>query len=367
MSGLYIHIPFCGNKCAYCDFYSLPKHEKDFGRYLDALSEELAVRRQEVPSPFSTIYIGGGTPSILGVHGLDKLFEMLRNEHPAEFTIEVNPEHIDTEFARFLANSPVNRVSMGVQSFVDTELQAISRRHTARGAADAVQRLRDAGIANISIDLIFGLPGQTAESWEYTLSAASALRPEHISAYSLMYEPGTRLTAMLKAGKLKEPPQELSDEMYHILTSHLKEQGYVHYEISNYALPGYKSRHNSSYWDLTPYLGIGASAHSFDGNVRRYNPPDLRKYMNNPTYSSVTEPADESSRINEYLLVRLRTAEGLSISDFGNRFGDDAAHEMLACARGDLSRGTLHRDEDTLRIPEEHWLIADSVIVDLFV
>lgn len=336
-------------------------------RYVDALTRELQWRRNEIEMPPRTIYIGGGTPSILTEAQIERLFHALPTEKASEITIEVNPEDVSERFARFLAGTPVNRVSMGVQSMDNEMLRSVGRRHTAEEAEKAVELLRDAGISNLSLDLIFGLPGQDEAGWEDTLRKTLALEPEHLSAYSLMYEPGTRLSAMLRSGRIKETAAEVSERMYETLRRYAEEYGMEHYEISNFALPGYRSKHNSAYWNLTPYLGLGAAAHSFDGEVRRHNPSDLRRYAaaTGPIYE--TETTDEPQRINEYLLIRLRTAEGIDLSDFGRRFGEGRLNGLMKRAERFADKVILKFAEGRMAVKPEHWLITDSVLVDLFV
>ena len=363
MSGLYIHIPFCHSKCAYCDFFSTPR-AFDIDGYIDALHREYTLRCLETGSePPQTIYIGGGTPSILSPARLERLLRPFDLTASRETTIEVNPEDVTDNFAAAINALGINRVSMGVQSLNDSELTAIGRRHSGDDVLRAVDILRRAGISNLSLDLIFGLPGQDFASWTDSLSRILDLRPQHLSAYSLMYEPGTRLWAQLQAGKLKEAPQEVSEQMYDILCQLTAQAGLEHYEISNFAMPGHRSRHNSSYWNLTPYLGLGVSAHSFDGTVRRHNPADIRRYIASPTPIFIEESLTNAERIDEYLLIRLRTAEGIDPADFISRFGRPAYDPLLDRAR---RQPMLSVTADRIAIPPRHWLISDSILVDLF-
>lgn len=365
MSGIYIHIPFCHGKCHYCDFFSTPS-KTGYKEYVEALKREYGFRKNEISLLPETIYLGGGTPSFLSQQLLQEIFNFLPIENAQEVTIEVNPEDVTEAFASFIASSPVNRVSMGVQSMVDSELKAIGRRHSVSDVIRAVELLRLAGISNLSLDLIFGLPGQTTESWQHSLEQILSLKPEHLSAYSLMYEPGTRLWAMRQAGKIAEISDDISETMYLALCRLTAMNGMRHYEISNFCRPGYHSRHNSSYWDLTPYLGLGTSAHSFDGKVRRYNPSDLRGYLDaaGPIFIEETMTSDE--RINEYLLIRLRTSEGLDINKFASMFGEKHASDIMHRARHHLSTGRLIEVDGHLLIPESHWLTTDSILIDLF-
>jgi len=366
MSGIYIHIPYCHSKCHYCDFFSVPESQ-NINEYIKALKREYGWRANEIGTePIQTIYIGGGTPSIMTADQLKKIFDFLPYESCREISIEVNPEDITAEMSRAIAQTPVNRVSMGIQSMNDTELIKIGRRHSALDSLKAVIHLRDAGIQNLSLDLIYGLPGQDMESWSDTLDKIIELKPEHLSAYSLMLEPGTRLWAQLQAGKIKETPQELSEKMYNHLCLTAAAHGMEHYEISNFALPGKRSVHNSNYWNLTPYLGLGAAAHSYDGKNRRFNPSNVKKYIDAAYPVCEIEDITATQRINEYLLIRLRTTEGIDLTDFSNRFGKDELEILLERAKPDIQAGRIVRYNSGLRIPESCWLVTDSVLVNLF-
>lgn len=364
MAGIYIHIPFCHSKCAYCDFFSRPIN-RDIDGYIETLHKEYERRKDELAEPVTTIYLGGGTPSSVGVGNLEKLMRWLPIDNVTEFTIEVNPEDIDPPTARFLAESPVNRVSMGVQSLDDGELRFIGRRHSASQALDAYRTLRENGIDNISLDLIFGLPGQSVGSWEKTLEMTLALAPDHLSAYSLMLEEGTRLRAMRDSGKFKETDDETIERMYMLLCEKTAKAGFSHYEISNFAREGRQSLHNSSYWNLTPYLGLGTGAHSYDGFVRRYNPWNIKKYIETGGEIEETDEEDFAGKVNDYLLIRLRTAEGLSLNETEARFGAGTADTVRRQARKSIMAGNLIYEKERLIIPPEKWLISDSVISDL--
>ncbi|MCM1292714.1 MAG: radical SAM family heme chaperone HemW [Bacteroides sp.] len=365
MSGIYLHIPFCHSKCAYCDFYSTPSSQ-NIDLYIDRLEEEYRNRIGELGGEkISTIYLGGGTPSILSRRQLERVFSFMPVDEAEEITMEVNPEDIDEEMARFIADMPVNRVSMGVQTMDNDQLRAIGRRHTADDVVNAVEALRKAGIDNLSLDLIFGLPGQSLKSWIETLDATLSMHPEHLSAYSLMIEPGTKIHAMIRAGKMKEPDQDLMAMMFIHLCNEMARRGYEHYEISNFALPGHRSSHNSSYWDLTPYLGLGAAAHSFDGKVRRYNSSNLKQYISGQS-SPIVEDNDEKSRINDYLLIRLRTAEGVSLDKFEKQFGSRQLRELLQRCQNTIDGRRILLEHDRLRIPESMWLVSDPILIEAF-
>ena len=369
MSGLYIHVPYCHAKCAYCDFYSTPS---DAGKeeFVNALLHEFQARRDEIPDPVDTLYIGGGTPSSLTTRLLDRIISALPTDELTEFTIEVNPEDITENFTHWLRGTPITRVSMGVQSFDDVTLQAIGRRHTAAQAAEAIRRLQDTGLS-ISLDLIYGLPGQTIEKWEESVVNILQFKPEHLSAYLLSYEPGTRLTAMLNAGKIQQVPTDTLVDMYHLLCRLTSSAGYDHYEISNFARPGHQARHNSSYWNLTPYLGLGPGAHSYDGaRTRSYNPHDLRAYLSASGIGvTVRETESTDEAYNDFCMVSLRTKRGLDVALVHDLFGERIAEYTERIATSLAARQLLEFRQSAARtgycnyrIPETEWLTADATI-----
>jgi len=322
MSALYVHIPFCQSRCIYCGFFSTTQMELR-QRYVEALCQELTLRNDYLgDEPVHTIYVGGGTPSTLSFSQLSMLFSHLRTftndfEQVGEFTVECNPDDVTDELASFLFQSGVNRVSMGAQTFSDKRLRFLCRRHQAADIAAAMERLRRAGINNISIDLMYGFPDETLSEWHADVDAAIRLHPQHLSAYALQYEEGTPLTRMLEQGQVVEIDEELSRQMYYDLKDRLNAAGYEHYEISNFARPGYRSRHNSSYWQQVPYLGLGAGAHSYDSKSRQWNISDLEQYIQgifsgHPFVEQ--EQLDADTQYNELVMTRLRTAEGLPLS-----------------------------------------------------
>ncbi|MDE7376821.1 MAG: radical SAM family heme chaperone HemW [Muribaculaceae bacterium] len=361
MPGLYIHTPFCHSKCAYCDFYSMPIPDGMAMRYAHAVARELEMRADAYP-PFSTLYLGGGTPSILPI---DALATMMPAVPDGEVTIEVNPEDVTLDKARAWLDLGINRASMGVQSLDDGELAIIGRCHSAAQAIKAYEMLRSAGFANVSLDLIYGLPGQSLESWERSLSTLLALHPEHLSAYMLSFEPRTRLSAMLRAGKVKEADEETLEQMYAVLRRASAEAGFEHYEISNFALPGRRARHNSSYWTGEPYLGLGPGAHSFDGKDRWFNPSNLRGYLDrieSGIPAAEIDPEDDDSRFNDRVMTALRTADGLDLATVPPK----RLKRLLRDAAPYQSSGHLILDDNRLRIPPYSWLISDTIISDLF-
>jgi oxygen-independent coproporphyrinogen-3 oxidase len=350
MAGLYLHIPYCRSKCAYCDFYSGPFGKPSAEEYVAAMRNEYAVRRlsEMGPDEFATIYVGGGTPSSISPQLLEPFLRHRRDD--AEITIEANPDDVDTEWVEQIAALGFNRVSMGVQSLVDSELQAVGRRHSADQALRAIDTLRSRGIENISCDLIYGLPGQTIESWRYSLQRLLAEGLPHLSAYLLSYEPGTRLYAALTTGRLQEASEEMVQEMYAILCQEATAAGFQHYEISNFALPGLHSRHNSAYWDFTPYLGLGPGAHSFDGKVRRFNPPNIKQYVAASGLTTETEELSADERHNDIVITALRTARGISPDDLSIVELEEAKRTLQPTAGG------------RYRIAEEQWLLSNLLM-----
>ncbi len=374
MAGVYVHIPFCASRCSYCDFFSTLQLADAGTSYVEAVVAEARLRRGELcGAQVKTLYLGGGTPSQLPLPLLSRLVDGLRETLDLsvveEFTVEANPDDVTPEWCRGVVALGVNRVSMGVQSFEDQILRLIGRRHTARQAMDAVANLREAGISNISIDLIFGLPGQTVTSWTASVEQAIALKPPHISAYGLTYEEGTRLWHQRERGEVVEVPEEQCLEMYRVLVDELQAAGYEHYEISNFALPGYHSRHNSSYWDDTPYLGLGAAAHSYDGKMRRWNPHDLRQYMDKVLAGELAcelEELSRSERYDERVMLGLRTARGVDAERLRVDFGDEAWRYFIREATGHVEAGNLRVTEGGRYVLTRGGImLSDSIIRDL--
>lgn len=394
MSGVYVHIPFCRRKCLYCDFYSVGERLAPWPAFVDALCREASLR---IPasgilshgSPL-TLYIGGGTPSLIPPDEFRRLSSHLLSiiGEPVEFTIEVNPDDVSPQMVRTWREAGVNRVSMGVQSLIDAELRAVGRRHSSADAISAFHMLREY-FSNISLDLMFGLPGQTVESLARSLDGIIGLSPEHISVYSLMYEERTTLTRLRDSGKLAETPEEDSEAMFRLVCSRLKDGGYEHYEISNYAKPGFRSRHNSSYWAGIPYIGLGPGAHSYDGlRTRTANHPDFKKYLRkyaseNPSSSDSSHseeiltdmveilPANveiltEDELREEMIMTRLRTAEGLNLPEFASRFGESALNRILAAAQKWLPSASIKVFPNFISIPEDSFIISDDIISSLF-
>lgn len=393
MAGIYIHIPFCRSRCIYCAFYSTT-HLEQRQRYVDALCQEVRLRAVQAVSGSSqskalrtvsgssqgealravsgstadTIYFGGGTPSQLTAAQLRQLLDTLYNIYKvktdAEITIEANPDDITDEYAATLSQLPVNRVSMGAQTFDDRRLRFLHRRHTAEQVAQAVSRLRQAGIRNISIDLMYGFPDETMDDWQRDITCALDLGVEHLSAYCLAIEEGTALYEKVRNRKVKSEDEETERQMYYTLIDRLTAAGYEHYELSNFARSGYRSRHNSSYWTGVPYLGLGAAAHSYDGQHRSWNVSDINRYMagiENGTPDYDFESIDGDTRYNDRVMLVLRTADGLDLATL-----PDADREyLLSLASKYLDQGLLSLSQDRLRLTHQSLFVSDMVISDL--
>ena len=366
--GIYIHVPFCQKRCIYCDFYSTTYGLEWKRSYVSALKREMLLRRSEVDSTrVPSLYIGGGTPSQLPSDLLIDVFQAIRDNFTltddAEVTIEVNPDDVTPSWMEALRQTPVNRISMGVQTFSDDLLQLLNRRHTSKQALQAVQLFREAGYENISLDLIYGLPNQTLEDWKNDVQQLLKLDVPHLSAYALSYEEGTPLHQMLQEGKVSETSEELSWRMYEYLMDEAVAAGWEHYEISNFAKPGMRARHNSSYWDGSPYLGLGPGAHSYDGvNVRRSNNTSLKEYVQAigdvPHQTEVLTPQE---LYDELVMTRLRTASGLSLSILT----PEQRSYCLQMAEPHIRCGNLMKEDNILRLSRKGIFISNGVISDL--
>lgn len=372
MAGIYIHIPFCKTRCIYCDFYSTTRSDLR-QRYIHALCRELADRKDYLNGEtIDTIYLGGGTPSQLMEEDFRQIFATIYqhytvNDNP-EITLEANPDDLNPSYVKMLSSLPFNRISMGIQTFDENTLRLLKRRHTAQTAVDAIKICRDGGFQNISIDLIYGLPGETVERWEKDLKTALSLNVEHISAYHLTYEKGTSIYSMLQKKQIKEVDEELSVRFFSLLIETLKKEGYEHYEISNFCKPGMYSRHNTSYWKGIPYLGCGPSAHSFDGFTREWNIASIKEYMEGVESGKrcyETEERDKATAYNEFIITTIRTMWGASLSRLKNEFGTELWEYCNQMAAPYLATHKLEIHEDSLRLTQEGIFISDSIMSDL--
>lgn len=368
-AGLYIHIPFCASRCIYCGFYSttlLPLRHQ----YTDALCQEMELLPYK--PRLATIYLGGGTPSQLSHEDLTQLFDHIYNKvyevnADAEVTMECNPDDIHHGMFSHL---PVNRVSMGAQTFSDERLRFLHRRHNAKEVEQAVDCLRQDGITNISLDLMFGFPEETLSEWKSDVEHALSLQPEHISAYGLMYEEGTALYSMLQSGKVKEIDEELSLKMYDTLIDMLTAAGYEHYEISNFARKDgqqrspWRSRHNSSYWHDTPYIGLGAGAHSYYQRTRHWNPDNIKQYIDSISTGRLPyeeEKIDDNTHYDDIVTTALLTSEGIDLRCLTPPY----RQYLISCAKDYLRRGMLIEEDGHIRLTRQGINISNIIMSDL--
>ena len=358
---LYVHVPFCARRCSYCDFAIAVRREVPVDEYLASLTRELDARNVEFPA-LDSLYLGGGTPSRLGGEGITRLIAMMRDRlsvsSATEITIEANPDDVDSDGARHWREAGVNRISLGIQTFDDGALEWMHRVHDSEGAVAAFKILRDAGFDNISIDLIFALPSSLDRSWEKDLRCAFELAPDHISLYGLTIEKATPLARWHEVGAIIPADEERYASDFLLADAFAREAGYDHYEVSNFAHPGKKSRHNSAYWTGAAYLGVGPSAHSFDGRTRSWNVRDYsdwaRRLSRGESVVAGSETLSEENRLAEKVYLGLRTSDGLAVSD-----ADLAPVELWR------REGWATREGDVVRLTSEGWLRLDSLAAAL--
>ena len=424
MAGVYIHIPFCNSKCAYCGFYSLPSLKlKD--RFLEALKAEIVERKDylqrgphcgldpqspalkgnhDMP-PINTIYFGGGTPSLLSIKEISELLHLIKETYPiaenAEITLETNPDTLSLEYLEGLLQLGVNRLSIGIQSFFDNDLKYLSRRHDSQHARQCIDWAKQAGFSNISIDLIYGLPTSNVEQWNRNLDLFFALNIPHLSAYALTLEPNAILTKQIELGKVQPVNEEDALRDYDILCQRAKENGYLHYEISNFCRREMHSKHNASYWFGTPYIGFGPSAHSYDGTSRQWNVSSVERYCevfstasrhceeerrSNPDkelqYLDCFVPRNDAKRVqdsvleveqltleqqyDEYVMLRLRTHWGIDLKWLKREMGERFSTYCEQHAQPLIAQGRLSQTREFLYLTDEQMLFADGVAEELF-
>lgn len=368
---LYVHVPYCRSKCRYCDFYSLPVAGEDCSRFLTAATTELAKRAGNLQTPLASVFLGGGTPTVLGPELLAATLSMLMPlaGSDTEFTVEANPESLTPEVAAVLTSGGVNRVSLGAQSFQAGELKLLGRPHGPRQITGAVEHLRKRGIENISLDLIYGIPAQTLESWRDSLRQALDLHPEHLSCYALSFDAGTPLAADLEAGRICEMDEEVQRDCYLDAIATLRQAGLEHYEISNFARPFRRCRHNMTYWRNEPYVGIGPGAASFLGSVRWMNRPDVVAYVH--ALEAGQEPPAEAESLTgrhamaETLMLGLRLIEGVQRQAFRERFGQDPVEAFPHSFRRYRDLGMLEITEASVHLTEGALFLSNSVLADI--
>ncbi len=371
--GLYIHIPFCETKCGYCDFYSVPVKDRDTSALVTSVIKEIDCRSGRFRDEVMTVFIGGGTPTLLPFDQLAALLDAtkrnLTSNHIVEFTVEANPATIDKAKANLLVEAGVTRVSLGAQSFLETELETLERLHSPSDIGPSVANLRQAGIEQLNLDLIFGIPGQTKDSLAYSLRCALALEPNHLACYGLTYEPATRLTAMRDAGKVKPCEENLEADQYLLVVDTLEDANYLQYETSNFAKPGCQCQHNLIYWNNSAYIGVGPSAAGcFDG--RRYkNMSDIGGYIRamdeHHHAEAESEVLSREMMAMELVMMQLRLNQGLSINDFRRRVGTcplDMFHAVLARL---VELNKISIDDTHIALTREGRLVGDRVIAEL--
>lgn len=373
MAGIYLHIPFCKQKCHYCDFH-FSTSLKTKPAVLKAMAEELLQRKDYLNAEvIETIYLGGGTPGILSIGELNSLFKVIYENFKvsptAEITLEANPDDLNKLFISELASSKVNRLSIGIQSFDDEQLKQLNRAHSSEQAIRVVKEAQDAGFDNISIDLIFGLPSSTIESWQKDLGKAFELNVQHFSAYSLTIESGTAFSHFEKTKRIILPQEEVVVEQMKVLMDRTATEGFQQYEISNYAKEGFLSKHNTAYWQNKPYLGIGPSAHSYNGTFRQWNVAHNIKYANavlkGESYFEQEEiTVDEA--FNEYLLTSLRTVFGIDIKTIQESFGKGKATYFTEKCVQFISQGDLQQKGNIISLTAKGKFMADYISRELF-
>lgn len=366
MAGIYVHVPFCKTRCIYCGFYSTTDLSR-VPQYVDRVVCELNERCGYLNGEMvDTVYFGGGTPSILAVDDikrvLDSIYNIYNVRENVEVTVEGNPDDMTEERLRMLSSIGVNRLSMGVQSFDDARLCFLGRRHTSAQAMRAVRLAQACGFDNISIDLMFGFPGQTLDEWKADVERAFQLGVQHFSAYSLMYEEGTVLDRMREDGRVEEVDEEVSRAMFEYLVDAAADAGFLHYEISNFCLPGMQSRHNSSYWYGVPYLGVGAGAHSYDGLNRCYDVESLADYISGKPV--VVEVLNDDERYDEYVFTALRTADGVDLHRLAQSFGQDRHDSFLSVARKHVRQGLMEEKDGRMRLTRNGIFVSNDVMSD---
>lgn len=374
MSGIYIHIPFCKSKCAYCNFFSLVS-EKKINDYVNSLKREIVSRKDYLGGEkVKTIYFGGGTPSLLPTKYIDEILKILNNNFDLvsnpEITLEANPDTIDKEQLFELKSLGINRISVGIQSFHDDDLKYLDRKHDSRHALQIIDDLKCVGFEKLTLDLIYGIPTLTEEKWNKNLDIFFSTGISHLSAYALTVEPKTILGQRIEKGDLQDVNEEETVRHYEILVDRTKENGFEHYEISNFAKQGCRSQHNSIYWNDEKYLGLGPSAHSYDGNSRQWNISNLTKYIQLINSESECyyekEILSTEDKFNEYVMTSLRTSWGCDIEKISAKYGSSYSEHFLKNVKKYLESGEMLKDFNTYRLTDEGMLFADGIAAELF-
>ena len=372
MAGIYIHIPFCKSKCIYCDFYSKTETSQ-IQSFVNSACKEIEIRKNYISTRnIETIYFGGGTPSFLQIDDLkqiiDKIYQIFDVSENCEITLEANPDDLNLEFIQELKTTKINRISLGIQSFNDDELLFLNRRHNAENAILAVRNLQKNAFKNISVDLIYGLPNSTIETWKKSIETAISLNIQHISAYHLTYEKGTKLYKLLNSKTISTIDEELSLEQFKLLINLLKNNNFEHYEISNFAKKDFHSKHNSSYWKQVEYLGIGPSAHSYNKISRQWNVSNISKYISGIEIENLDfeiEYLSTQDNYNDYIITSLRTSAGCDLNFIKNNFEPKFIQHFEKNIEQFLKLNLVQKTKSTFRLTEKGIFISDRIFGDL--
>lgn len=373
MAGIYIHIPFCKKACHYCNFhFSTSLQHRD--EMMECIHAEAALRQAYLGGEaVRTVYFGGGTPSLLSGEAVRSLLDTLRKHYAiapdAEVTLEANPDDLSATNLQAFRDAGVNRLSIGVQSFFEEDLKWMNRAHNAEQSVQCLQTAREKGFDNISIDLIYGGPTLTDAHWEENIARAVQLGIPHLSCYALTVEPGTALDHFIQHHKIPPIDPDRAAHHFGMLMRALESAGYEHYEISNFAKPGMFSRHNSSYWQGKPYLGLGPSAHSFNGQSRQWNVANNSLYMQSIRKGAVPfekEVLTEQMALNEYIMISLRTQAGCDLQSVGERFGQDKSLQLLSAGAEFIGKGWMRQENSSLMLTREGKFFADGIAAAMF-
>ena len=371
---IYLHIPFCKQKCSYCNFH-FSTSTSAVEDMVQAIKKEIFLRKDELQNKtISSLYFGGGTPSILKVDHLKLLIDEVSKyfdfADDIEITLEANPDDLNKNFVKELSQTAFNRLSIGTQSFFEEDLKLMNRAHNAMEAIDSIKRSQDFGFNNISIDLIYGSPNSNLKNWKENLKTAVQLQVPHLSSYALTIEPRTAMAHWIETGEMQAPKEAEQNDAFYFMSEFLKENGFSHYEISNFAKEGFQSRHNTAYWQYQEYLGIGPSAHSYDGHRKRsWNVANNTKYVKEISQNKIpreVEILSEKEQFNEMLMIGLRTTWGVSLLNLKSRFSSELIEKFEVEMNYKLNEGLLIMDQEYLKIPEKHWFLADGIASDLF-
>lgn len=372
---IYLHIPFCKQKCSYCNFhFSTSFSLKD--EMLSAIKKEIQLRHNELENKtLKSLYFGGGTPSVLSVDEIKSLIDEIQKyfsfDENIEITLESNPDDLNKNFLEELSKTEVNRLSIGTQSFYDEDLKLMNRAHNASEAESSIKRAQDFGLVNISVDLIYGSPTSNFEIWKDNLNKTIELQVPHVSSYALTVEPKTALEKWIENGKIRSPEETEQNQEFYYMKDFLKDNGFDHYEISNFGKPGFHSKHNSAYWKSEPYLGIGPSAHSYNGHLERSwniaNNPIYIKNLNQNILPIEKEILTEKDKFNEMIMIGLRTIWGVDLNRINQNFSSEVIDYLNQEIKSKIESGILEIENNYLKIPEKHWFLADGIASDLFI